>query len=138
MKKLLTNHALIILGWFFVLLGLVGVILPILPTTPFMIVAAALFAKSSPRFHRMLLNNKYVGDVLRDWEERHVVSRTIKKRATMLIFITFSISIVILHAHTALQIMLVTIATALLFFLWRFKEDPEPRNDKHEFPPSRE
>jgi len=73
MKKILTNHALIILGWFFVLLGLIGVVLPILPTTPFMIVAAALFAKSSPRFHQMLLNNKYVSEVLRDWDERHVV-----------------------------------------------------------------
>jgi len=123
MKKLLTNHVLIILGWFFVLLGLIGVILPILPTTPFMILAAALFAKSSPRFHQMLLNNKYVGKVLRDWEERHVVCRTIKKRATMLIFITFSISIAILHEHIALQLMLVGIAATLLFFLWRLDED---------------
>jgi len=124
MKKLLTNHALIILGWFFVLLGLIGVVLPILPTTPFMIVAAALFAKSSPHFHQMLLNNKYVGEVLTDWEERHVVSRTIKKRATILIFITFSISIAILHGHIGLQLMLTGIAATLLFFLWRLDEEP--------------
>lgn len=123
MKKLITNHALIILGWFFVLLGLVGVILPLLPTTPFMIVAAALFAKSSPRFHHMLLNNKYIGDVLKDWEERHVVRRSIKKRATMLIFITFSISIAILHERIGLQLMLVGIAATLLFFLWRLQDD---------------
>ena len=125
MKKLLSNHALIMLGWFFVLLGLIGVVLPILPTTPFMIIAAALFAKSSPRFHQMLLNNKYVGEVLRDWEERRVVSRTIKKRATVLILITFSISIAILYGHIALQLMLIGIAATLLFFLWQFKEDVE-------------
>jgi len=123
MKKILTNHALIILGWFFVLLGLIGVVLPILPTTPFMIVAAALFAKSSPRFHQMLLNNKYVSEMLRDWDERHVVSRTIKKRATVLIFITFSISTAILYEHIASQLMLVGIAATLLFFLWRLDED---------------
>ena len=123
MRKLITNHAFILLGWFFVLLGLVGVVLPILPTTPFMIVAAALFAKSSPRFHQMLLNNKYIGDVLKDWEERHLVRRTIKKRATMLIVITFSISIAILHQRIGLQLMLVGIAATLLFFLWRLQDD---------------
>ncbi|MDQ6976954.1 MAG: YbaN family protein, partial [Ghiorsea sp.] len=110
-----------------VLLGLIGVALPILPTTPFMILATALFAKSSPRFHHMLLNNKYIGDVLKDWEERHVVRRSIKKRATMLIFITFSISIAILHEQVGLQLMLVAIALILLFLLWRIKEDVEPQ-----------
>jgi len=127
MKKLITNHLLIILGWFLVLLGLIGVVLPILPTTPFMILAAALFAKSSPRFHKMLLNNKYVGEVLRDWEERHVVNPRIKKRATVLILITFSMSIAILHGQVGLQLMLVAIALILLFLLWRIKEDVEPQ-----------
>ncbi len=122
MKQLLKNHTMIILGWFFVLLGLLGVLLPVLPTTPFMIVAAALFAKSSPRFHQMLLNNRWFGKVLRDWEERGVVSRRIKVRATMLIILTFSISIVMLHQQLGLQLMLLGIAITLLFFLWRIKE----------------
>lgn len=128
MKKLITNHLLIILGWFFVLLGLIGIILPTLPTTPFMILASALFAKSSPRFHQMLLNNKYIGEVLRDWEQRGVLSRKIKYRATLLITITFSISITILHGRLSLQLMLVAIALTLLFFLWRIKEGIEPQS----------
>jgi len=123
MKQLLKNHTLIILGWLFVLLGLIGVVLPVLPTTPFMIVAAALFAKSSPRFHQMLLNNRWFGDILRDWEERHVVSRKIKIRATALIALTFSISIAMLYQHHGLQLMLISIAFILLFFLWRLNED---------------
>jgi len=123
MKQLLKNHTMIILGWLFVLLGLIGVLLPVLPTTPFMIVAAALFAKSSPRFHQMLLNNRWFGDILRDWEERHVVSRKIKIRATALIALTFSISIAMLYQHHGLQLMLISIAFILLFFLWRLNED---------------
>lgn len=123
MKQLLKNHTLIILGWLFVLLGLIGVVLPVLPTTPFMIVAAALFAKSSPRFHHMLLNNRWFGDILRDWEERHVVSRKIKIRATALIALTFSISIALLYQHHGLQLMLISIAFILLFFLWRLNEN---------------
>jgi uncharacterized membrane protein YbaN (DUF454 family) len=127
MRELITNHLLIILGWFFVLLGLVGVLVPILPTTPFMILAAALFAKSSPRFHHMLLSNKYIGEVLRDWEERGVVSRKLKRRATTLVVITFSISISILYERLELQLILVAIAMTLLFFLWRLKEDTQQK-----------
>ncbi len=123
MKQLLKKHILVVLGWFFVLLGLIGVVLPVLPTTPFMIVAAALFAKSSPRFHQMLLNNRWFGAVLRDWEERGVVNRRIKVRATALIALTFSISIAILYQHLGLQLILLSIALILLFFLWRLKED---------------
>jgi len=122
MKQLLKNHTLIILGWLFVLLGLIGVVLPVLPTTPFMIVAAALFAKSSPRFHHMLLNNRWVGASLREWEETRTVSRTTKKRATTLTVISFSVSISILHDRLELQLFLITLATILMISIWRLKE----------------
>jgi len=125
MRKVVTNHLLIILGWFFVLLGLVGVLIPILPTTPFMILAAAIFSQSSPRFHQMLLNNRWFGEVLRDWEERGVLARNTKRKSTLMIVLTFAISIAILYERPALQLMLVGIGATLLFFLWRIKEDTE-------------
>lgn len=125
MRKLVINHLLITLGWFFVLLGLVGALIPILPTTPFMIIAAALFAKSSPRFHQMLLNNRWFGGILKDWEERGVLARNIKRRATLLIVFTFSMSIGILYEKPVLQLVLLGIGATLLFFLWRIKEDTE-------------
>jgi len=125
MRKLVINHLLITLGWFFVLLGLVGALIPILPTTPFMIIAAAFFAKSSPRFHQMLLNNRWFGGILKDWEERGVLARNIKRRATLLIVFTFSMSIGILYEKPVLQLVLLGIGATLLFFLWRIKEDTE-------------
>lgn len=125
MRKVVTNHLLIILGWFFVLLGLVGVIVPILPTTPFMILAAAIFSRSSPRFHQMLLNNRWFGEVLKDWEERGVLARSTKRKSTFMIVLAFLISIAILYERPALQLMLVGIGATLLFFLWRIKEDTE-------------
>lgn len=125
MRKLVINHLLIALGWFFVLLGLVGALIPIVPTTPFMIIAAALFAKSSPRFHQMLLNNRWFGGILKDWEERGVLARNIKRRATLLIVFTFSMSIGILYEKPVLQLVLLGIGATLLFFLWRIKEDTE-------------
>lgn len=133
MYKLLSKPFLMILGWVFVILGLIGVVLPLLPTTPFMILAAACFARSSPRFHRWLLSNRWIGRDLKQWEETRTVSRRVKPRATWLIILTFSVSIAILSGRIELQIMLIGIAAVLLFFIWRLKEsEPENENKKVE------
>ncbi|MCK5898812.1 MAG: YbaN family protein [Methylococcales bacterium] len=122
MKKTITKILLITLGWFFVILGIIGIALPILPTTPFLILALALFAKSSPRFHQMLLNNRWVGASLQQWEAKKSVSRRTKQNATVLIILSFSISIAILHGRVSLQLFLISLATILLFFIWRLRE----------------
>lgn len=115
-------------GWFFIALGAIGVILPILPTTPFLILALGCFAKSSPRFHQMLLNNRWFGPALKEWEATHRMSRQTKKRSTLMIIATFSISILILSGRPYLQVMLISCAAILLFFLWRIKETPPASN----------
>ncbi len=122
MKKILQNHLLVIFGWLFIVLGAIGAMLPILPTTPFLIVALALFAKSSPRFHQMLLNNARFGPILKQWEDKKTLSRKTKYKATFLIIITFSISLAILNDKIQLQLFLVGTAIVLLFFIWRIKE----------------
>ncbi len=112
----------LILGSVLFLVGLLGVVLPILPTTPFMILAAACFAKSSPRFHQALLNNRWIGDDLQRWEKQQTILRSTKKRATWMIVVMFSLSISILSGHPWLQSMLLGLAFVLLFFLWRVPE----------------
>lgn len=118
----LKNNLLIFLGWMFILLAIIGVVLPILPTTPFLILALTIFAKCSPRFHKMLLDNKHFGSTLQKWEQEKTVSRKVKTRATGLIILSFGVSIAILHGREGLQIMLVCLATVLLFFIWRINE----------------
>lgn len=125
LKQFFKQHLLIILGWFFVLLGIIGLLLPVLPTTPFLLLASALFSKSSPRFHQMLLNNAWFGPIILQWEENRTLSRKIKYRASFLIITVFSISIAYLKNTLHLQLLLIGIAFALLFFLWRIKEQPE-------------
>ncbi|WP_372738543.1 YbaN family protein [Neptunomonas sp.] len=125
------NGVMISCGWFFIALGGIGVVLPILPTTPFLILALGCFAKSSPRFHQMLLHNRWFGPALKEWEATHRMSRQTKKRSTLMIIATFSISILILSGRPYLQIMLISCATILLFFLWRIKETPRGEKSGH-------
>ncbi len=122
MKRFLQTHLLIILGWFFLALGAVGAVLPILPTTPFLIVALALFSKSSPRFHQMLLDNRWFGPTLRQWEETSTVSRKTKYRVYAIIVALFSLSIALFHEQVQYQLMLAVLAAILLTIIWRIKE----------------
>ena len=123
MKETITRILLITLGWFFIMLGVIGLLLPILPTTPFLILALGLFAKSSPRFHKMLLNNRWFGASLQQWDTEKSISRRTKRNATALIILSFSLSIAILHGRMPLQIFLIMMAMGLLFFIWRVKEN---------------
>ena len=62
-----------LLGSFFVMLGAAGAVLPLLPTTPFILVAAWCFARSSPRMHRWLLESALFGPIVRNWEQNRCV-----------------------------------------------------------------
>ncbi|NQY27121.1 MAG: YbaN family protein [Piscirickettsiaceae bacterium] len=122
MQTKIKHYCLIALGWFFIILAVIGALLPLLPTTPFLIIALACFAESSPRFHRMLLKNKWFGPPLAQWERSKTIRRKIKHRVMILIIATFSISIFILSGRANLQIMLVCFCLILLSFVWRLKE----------------
>jgi uncharacterized protein len=122
MRAHLKRYLLITLGWLFVILGVIGAVLPLLPTTPFLILALGCFAESSPRFHKMLLDNKWFGPPLAQWENSHTIRRKIKHKVMVLIIATFGISIWILSGRIELQLMLVCFCLILLTFVWRLKE----------------
>jgi len=75
------------------LLGAIGVVLPGLPTTPFVLLAAACYAKASPRLHAALLQHRLTGPLLRDWEQHRSLTRRTKTIAvvSMLVMVSFSI-----------------------------------------------
>ncbi len=70
-------------GWFFVVLGFIGVFLPVMPTTPFLLLAALCFSRGSPKFHRWLLNHKVFGPPIEDWEKNRVIRTPIKVFSTI-------------------------------------------------------
>ena len=67
-----------LLGFLFLLLGFIGALLPIMPTVPFILAAAACFARSSPKMHRWMRQHKKYGHAIRNWEEKRCISRKMK------------------------------------------------------------
>jgi uncharacterized membrane protein YbaN (DUF454 family) len=125
MRTKVKHSLLIVIGWFFVILGGIGAVLPILPTTGFLIIALSCFAKSSPRFHRMLLENKWFGSSLTQWQKSKTISQNTKHKAMLLIISTFAISIFMLSGNLGLQLILVCLCLILLGFMWRLKESKQ-------------
>jgi len=122
MRKKIKKYLLILCGLLSIVLGIIGAVLPILPTTPFLILALACFANSSPRFHKMLLNNRYFGADLQQWEQERTICRSSKVKAMLLVVLTFSLSITVLHGRLQLQLGLMLLGSILLIFMWRLKE----------------
>jgi len=116
------RYLLIIVGFISLFLGLIGIILPLLPTTPFFILALACFARSSTRFHTKLLTAPYVGPLLADWEADKRIDKQRKKQVMLFVVFSFSVSIFILGDRMHLQLMLIAIMFVLLFFIRRINE----------------
>ena len=81
------------LGLFFLALAILGVVLPGLPTTPFLILAAWLFARSSEKWHRRLLDSKLFGPLLRDWEQQRCISLRTKIVALVSMLVAGGVSV---------------------------------------------
>ena len=75
-------------GAFSLALGIMGIFLPILPTTPFVLLTAACWAKASPRFHRWLHQHRYFGPMVQNWERNRSVPR--KAKILAISMMTFS------------------------------------------------
>ncbi len=82
-----------VLGTVFVLLGLAGIFFPVLPTTPFLLLAAACYARASRRVFAWLLAHRHFGPLIREWREHRSMPYRAKRRALWLIALSFAISI---------------------------------------------
>lgn len=109
---------LMLLGLLLAALGALGALLPILPTTPFVLLAAACFARSSPVLHRRLLANRAIGPYLVQWQSDRTVPRAAKWKAYTVVVATFALSIVLVDLTWA-RATLAAVGIALITVLAR-------------------
>lgn len=127
MSNTATRYLLIITGWLSVALGVIGIVLPLLPTTPFILLAGGCFAKSSPRFHQWLLNHAFFGPIINTYQNKQGLPRQVKIRAIIFIWITLSISIYLLSI-TWLRITIFILGLILTSILWRTAESTDDKD----------
>ncbi|WP_394240076.1 YbaN family protein [Vibrio astriarenae] len=113
-KQLLWNLA----GGLCLLLGAIGIFLPLLPTTPFVLLASACFMRGSERVHRWLHQHSTFGPILDNWHSHRAVSRQVKRRGAVLIVLSFCFSIIVVP-KLWLKVMLIAFMCALLSWFLR-------------------
>ncbi|KJS20602.1 MAG: hypothetical protein VR78_01025 [Hoeflea sp. BRH_c9] len=107
------------LGWITLALGAIGVALPLLPTTPFIILAAFAFGRSSRRLQNWLENNRTFGPIIAEWRTSGAIAPRNKAMAIVMMLATFSASIAMGIASLVLIIQGVCMLGAAAFILSR-------------------
>ena len=111
----------------FVVLGIAGALLPVLPTTPFMLLAAACFARASTRFYNWLLNNPAFGPTILEWRRHRSIPWRVKLTAIALMSVTLGVSILFFVPWPELQLALALFGLLLATYLYRIPSRDRPR-----------
>ena len=112
---------LIVFGTLFVGLGLVGIFLPVLPTTPFLLLAAVCYARSSQRFYDWLLNNRWFGEYIRNYREGKGVHLRHKVSALVLLWGTIGAAVLLWVEKGWVRALLLVIAAGVTIHLVQLK-----------------
>ncbi len=114
------------LGTLFLLLGIVGAFLPILPATPFLLLATACYARSSHRFYNWLMNHPAFGPLIVEWRTYHSIPWRIKLVAVATMVVTFSSSILLFIHDWHLQLALGFFCLIMAIWLYRIPSRDRP------------
>lgn len=110
-----------ILGTVSLCLGILGIFLPLLPTTPFLLLTAALYFRSSPKLYNWLIRHKYFGSYIRNFREHKAMPLKAKILSITLLWITMLNCVFFVVSYPWLRIILLLIAVGTTYYILSFK-----------------
>ena len=96
MKQRIKNLILISLGFISLITGVIGIFVPLLPTTVFILISAFCFANSSEKFHSWLINHKHLGPIVSNWENNRGMSAGVRRQALFSLWFGLCLSMILL------------------------------------------
>ncbi|MGB5856722.1 MAG: YbaN family protein [Oceanisphaera sp.] len=114
-----------LLGSISLALGVLGAFLPVLPTTPFVLLSACLFGKSSPRVHHWLVTHPWFGGMISDWQQHRGLRAHVRRRALWMMALSFTFSIYMVPLWSVKVGLGLTFVVLVLWFL-RLPLVPDP------------
>jgi uncharacterized membrane protein YbaN (DUF454 family) len=127
-KSKLYRYSLITLGSISLVLGVIGIFLPGLPTTPFLLLTAALYYRSSDRFYNWLINHKVLGEYIRNFRENKAIPKRVKIWSIVLLWVTISTSAYFFIPYWWARLLMLGIAVGVTIHILSFKTLPA-KND---------
>ncbi len=120
------RYGLIAFGWLNIGLGVLGMFLPVIPTTVFLLIALWAFSRSSRRFHRWLYTHPTLGRTLRDWHSHGVIPLRVKILAVSMMTVSLSYITLILTEGWALPLLLGAVLGGVCAFILSRPRRPAP------------
>jgi len=117
-------------GWVCFALGVAGAALPLLPTVPFMLLAAVCFARGSERFHDWLVGHPRFGPAIQDWRTHRAIARSSKRAALVAIALSFAVSLALGVTSTVLAVQALALGAVAVFVLTRPDRPDRALQDK--------
>jgi len=118
-KNRVVRALLIVAGTISLVFAAIGVVLPLLPTTPFLLLAVACYCRSSERLYTWLINNRWFGEYIRNYREGKGIPLKTKVVAVTVLWATISVSALILVPILIVQILLLVVAVAVSIHILR-------------------
>ena len=120
-KNPVIRTLLIISGIISLVLGVIGILLPVLPTTPFIILAAACFARSSQKFYDLLYGNRFFGKILRDFRDKKGLALKYKAYILTMLWLTLTSTAIFFTDSIIVRIVLLSVAIGVTIHILRYK-----------------
>jgi uncharacterized membrane protein YbaN (DUF454 family) len=124
------------LGAVFLVAGAVGILVPVLPTVPLWLVAAACFARSSTRVYNWLLNHRHFGPGIREWRHHRSIPWRAKRAALVLLAVSFGITLVFFLTNWPARLAMGTGGLLLGAWIWRIPSRDAPGRAANQDPSS--